>query len=157
MDLRKSCRVPLKATNGARMFAEVAARAMKLAVVHRAARIEDDPGRIDWQFVLVEKEDIDWGIRLTNWLARVSCGLIRENVVDTQSARARHVLETVLMKNGTVSRSDLLREFRSISGSEFTAAAEQLQAEGRIEIISEATRGRTRISYRLAGGSSSES
>jgi hypothetical protein len=141
----------------AAIWGRVAARAMKLAVVHRAARIEDDPGRIDWQFVLVEQEDIDWGIRLTNWLARVSCGLIRENVVDTQSARARHVLETVLMKNGTVSRSDLLREFRSISGSEFTAAAEQLQAEGRIEIVIEPTLGRARISYRLVDGLSDES
>ena len=140
------------------IWGRVAARAMKLAMIHRAARLDDEPGlRTDWEFVVIEKQDIDWGIRVANWLARVACGLIRENVVDVQSARARHVLETVVMKNGTVARCDVLREFRSISGPEFTAAAEQLLAEGRIEIINKATRGRPRITYRLVDGLSDES
>jgi len=132
----------------AAIWGRVAARAMKLAMIHRAARIEDDPGRIDWQFVLIEKQDMDWGIRLANWLARVACGLIRENVVDSQAARARHVLESVVLKLGSVSRRDLMREYRSISGSEFTAAAESLQAEGRIEIANEETSGRPRVIYK---------
>jgi hypothetical protein len=131
----------------AAIWGRVAARAMKLALIHRASRIEDDPGRIDWQFVLIEKQDMDWGIRLANWLARVACGLIRENVVDSQAARARHVLESVVLKLGRVSRSDLLREYRSISGSEFTAAAESLEAEGRIRTSQELTSGRARIIY----------
>ncbi len=134
----------------AAIWGRVAARAMKLAMVHRAARIKDDPINIDWVFVQIEKPDIDWGIRLANWLARVACGLIKENVVDNQAARARHVLETVVMKLGSVSRRDLMREYRSISGSEFTSAAESLQAEGRIEIVSEAIPGRVRIVYRKA-------
>jgi hypothetical protein len=134
----------------AAIWGRVAARAMKLAMVHRAARIEDDPGRVDWQFILIEKQDIDWGIRLANWLARVACGLIRENVVDSQAARARHVLESCVLKVGSISRRDLMREFRSISGSEFTSAAEGLQAEGRIEIVSEAIPGRLRVVYKKA-------
>jgi hypothetical protein len=131
----------------AAIWGRVAARAMKLAMVHRAARIEDDPAAVDWLFVQIEKQDIDWGIRLANWLARVACGLIKENVVDNQAARARHVLETAVMKLGTVTRSDLLREYRSISGSEFTAAAESLENEGRIEIVKTSTGGRGKVVY----------
>jgi len=131
----------------AAIWGRVAARAMKLALIHRAARIEDDPARIDWACVMIEKQDIDWAIKLANWLARVACGLIRENVVDSQAARARHVLESVVLKLGKVSRSDLLREYRSISGSEFTAAAEGLEAEGRIRTSQELTSGRARIIY----------
>jgi hypothetical protein len=132
----------------AAIWGRVAARAMKLAMVHRAARVEMDPQSVDWAFVRVELQDVDWGIRVANWLARVACALIRENVVDTQANRARHVLETAVLKLGSVSRRDLMREFRSISGSEFTAAAESLKSEGRIEIISEAIPGRPRITYR---------
>ena len=131
----------------AAIWGRVAARAMKLAMVHRAARIEDDPAAVDWLFVQIEKQDMDWGIRLANWLARVACGLIKENVVDNQAARARHVLETAVMKLGTVTRSDLLREYRSISGSEFTAAAESLENEGRIEIVKTSTGGRGKVVY----------
>lgn len=132
----------------AAIWGRVAARAMKLALVHRAARIEDNPGTVDWLFLRVELQDVDWGIMVANWLARVACALIRENVVDTQANRARHVLETAVLKMGSVSRSDLLREYRSISGSEFTAAAESLKSEGRIEIASEETTGRPRLIYK---------
>lgn len=131
----------------AAIWGRVAARAMKLAMVHRAARMSDNPAHIDWQFVMIEKQDVDWGIKLANWLARVACGLIRENVIDNQALRARQVLETVVQKLGKVSRTDLLREYRSISGSEFTAAAESLQDEKLIEIMKEPTAGRTKIIY----------
>jgi hypothetical protein len=134
----------------AAIWGRVAARAMKLALVHRAARMEDDPGSVDWLFVQIEKQDIDWGIRLANWLARVACGLIRENVHDSQAARARHVLESAVLKVGSVSRRDLMREYRSISGSEFTAAAESLEAEGRIEIITDCSKpGKPRVIYAI--------
>jgi len=132
----------------AAIWGRVAARAMKLALVHRAARLEMDPQSADWQFLRVELPDVDWGIRVANWLARVACALIRENVVDTQANRARHVLETAVLKLGSVSRRDLMREFRSISGSEFTAAAESLQAEKRIEVFIEPIPGRPRVTYR---------
>jgi len=132
----------------AAIWGRVAARAMKLALVHRASRLNMDCASADWLFVQVELQDVDWGIRVANWLARVACALIRENVVDTQANRARHVLETAVLKLGSVSRRDLMREFRSVSGSEFTAAAESLQAEGKIEIIVEPIPGRPRVTYK---------
>jgi hypothetical protein len=138
----------------AAIWGRVAGRAMKLAIVHRASRIEDDPGRIDWQFVLIEKQDVDWGIRVANWLARVACGLIKENVHDTQAARARHVLLTAVQQCGSVPRRELMREYRSISGSEFTAAAESLQADGLLEIVTETIPGRPRVIYQKPSGNS---
>jgi hypothetical protein len=132
----------------AAIWGRVAARAMKLSMVHRAARLDMDPASTDWQFIRVELQDVDWGIQVANWLARVACALIRENVVDTQANRARAVLEIAVSKLGSVSRRDLMRDYRSISGSEFTAAAESLQAEGRIEIGNEETSGRPRVIYR---------
>lgn len=131
----------------AAIWGRVAARAMKLSLVHRAARVEDDPGTVDWVFTRIEIQDVDWGIRVANWLARVACALIRENVVDNQAARARHVLETTVQKLGSVARRDLMREYRSISGSEFTAAAESLEKEGRIVIVNEQTTTKPRLVY----------
>jgi len=121
----------------AAIWGRVAGRAMKLAMVHRASRLDTDPGTTDWQFIRIELRDVNWGIHIANWLARVACALIRENVVDSQANRARHVLQMAVSKLGSVSRRDLMREFRSISGSEFTAAAESMQADGSIEVVAE--------------------
>lgn len=132
----------------AAIWGRVAARAMKLAMVHRAARLTDDPGVTDWLFIRIEQPDIDWGIRLANWLGRVACGLIRENVVDRQAARAIEVLQKVVGKLGSVDRRSLLREYRSISCSEFTAAAEHLVADGVLEIGEEQVKGRKRVVYK---------
>jgi len=131
----------------AALWGRVAARAMKLAMVHRAARIQDNPATTDWQFIRIELQDIDWGIRIANWLARVACGLVRENVVDTQANRAKHILQTAVLKLSSINRTDLLRQFRSISASEFTAAAEELQAMGVIKIVSESSGGRPKVVY----------
>jgi hypothetical protein len=132
----------------AAIWGRVAARAMKLALVHRASRLIDNPCTVDWMFLKVELIDVAWGIKVANWLARVACALIRENVVDTQAVRARNILDIAVQKLGSVSRRDLMREYRSISGSEFTAAAESLQTEGRIEIVNEGDFGRPKVIYK---------
>lgn len=132
----------------AAIWGRVAARAMKLAMVHRAARLSGDPSTVDWLFVRIEQQDIDWGIRLGNWLGRVACGLIRENVVDRQAARAIQVLQSAVGKVGQINRRDLLREYRSISGSEFSAAADFLVFVGAIEVTDESTGGRRKVVYK---------
>ena len=130
-------RMERESESRAAIWGRVAARAMKLSMVHRASRLDMDPGTTDWQFIRIELSDVNWGIHVANWLARVACALIRENVVDSQANRARHVLQMAVLKLGEVSRRNLMREFRSISGSEFTAAAESLQTDGLIEIMAE--------------------
>lgn len=136
----------------AAIWGRVAARAMKLGIVHRVARVEDDPSHVDWQFVRVELHDIDWGIQLANWLARVACGLIRENVVDRQHERAKAVLLAAAGQTPEgISHRDLTRAYRSISNSEFTAAANDLQANKRIEILQESSGGRPKVVYKVCG------
>lgn len=119
----------------AAIWGRVAARSMKLALVHRAARITDSPASIDWLFVRIEIGDVCWGIQVANWLARIACGLIRENVVDKQHERAKAVL--LIAAVGGIRKRDLCRSYRSISASEFQAAAMDLQAQGRITITEE--------------------
>lgn len=131
----------------AALWGRVAARAMKLSMVHRAALMEGNPATTDWQFVYVELQDMEWGIKIANWLARVACGLVRENIVDTQANRAKQILMAAVQKMESISRFDLLREFRSISASEFTSAAEDLQKGGFINIVLESSRGRPKVKY----------
>lgn len=136
----------------AAIWGRVAARAMNLAMVHRCSRILDDPATTDWASVVVERPDIDWGIKLANWLGHVSCGLVRECVVDQQAQRAQAVLLRVVSATGEVTRSALMREFRSISGSEISAAAEALQRDGKLEIVQVPTATRPGTVYRAIQG-----
>ena len=133
----------------AAIWGRVSARAVKLALVSRCARIPCDPLVADWPKIRIEQQDIDWGIKLSNWLGRVACGLIKENVNDTQAQRAMSVILNAVQPTGEIDRRTLLREYRSITSSEFTAAAKSLQDRKSINIVTEATKGRSKVIYRL--------
>jgi hypothetical protein len=107
------------------IWTRVGARSMKLALVHRAARLEVEPKACQWDFVQIEIQDINWGIKLSNWLARIACDLVRENTVDTNTAKAKAIL-VAATANGPVSASVLLRLHRSITAGDFKAAADSL-------------------------------
>jgi hypothetical protein len=109
----------------AAIWSRVAARSMKLALVHRASRLEVSPKTCQWDFVQVEMRDENWGIKLSNWLARTSCDLVRENTVDTGLAKAKAIL-VAATANGPVNASDLLRAHRGITAGDFKAAADVL-------------------------------
>jgi len=123
----------------AAIWGRVAARSMKLAIVHRAARLQDDPATVDWLFCHVEISDVDWGIKMANWLASISCGLIRENLVDRLHERAKAVLFSAAAHG--IKKRDLCRAYRSISASEFQAAAMDLQQQGKLSITEEIPEG----------------
>jgi hypothetical protein len=106
----------------AAVWARVAARSMKLALVHRAARLEVDPGSCAFEFVQLELQDVNWGIKLSNWLARIACDLIQENTVDRGLDKAKMVL-TEATKYGPARSRDLLRACRSITAGDLAAAA----------------------------------
>lgn len=134
----------------AAIWGRVSGRTMKLALVHRAARIESDPKAIPWTETRIEIEDMEWAIRLNNWLANVVCGLIKETVTDTQATKARHVILSAVMAFGEIYRTKLLREFRTIVASEFTAAAAALESEGLIQVVHESTGRRPKILYKTS-------
>lgn len=109
----------------AAIWARVAARSMKLALVHRCARLETPPSTTEWGFVYVEIQDVNWAIKLSNWLAKISCGLVRETTIDKNKLKAKQVLEKAV-EAGPVKSRDILRMFRGLTSGDLMAAANEL-------------------------------
>jgi len=59
------------------------------------------------------------------------------------------VILNAVQPTGEIDRRTLLREYRSITSSEFTAAAKSLQERKSIDIVTEATKGRSKVIYKL--------
>lgn len=137
----------------AAVWGRAAARSMKLAMVHRCARLEASPQSINWDFVYVEKRDVDWGICISNWLAKTSCDYATTKVGDFSGGKSAVVLEQILKAAGGnwVSRSTILRSARDLTAGDIGAAAKKLEAV--IESREEKSRGRGRpsVEYRWRG------
>src|SRR5690606_8660253 len=89
------------------IWGRVAARSMKLAMVHRAAKEAADPADVAWEFVAIEIDDIEWGIKLSNWLARIACDLIKQHFVDQTAIRVQELLSQALRDNEEVGKREL--------------------------------------------------
>jgi hypothetical protein len=126
----------------AAVWARVAARSMKLALVHRCARVEVQPSSVCWDFVQVEIQDINWAIKLANWLAKIACGLVKENTVDKSLAKAKAILLKAI-ENGPASKRDILRMFRGISAGDLESAASELG----LTIRRDKTKGRPKVFF----------
>jgi hypothetical protein len=111
----------------AAVWSRVAARTMKLAIVSRCSRLDVTPILCQWDFVQVEVEDVSWAVCLSNWLARISCGLIRENVVDKSGNKAKLLLAKAIADSpGGVNKRSLLRACRSLTAGDLQAAADEM-------------------------------
>jgi hypothetical protein len=128
----------------AAVWSRVAARTMKFAMVCRCSRLEIEPAKCQWDFVQIELEDVQWAICISNWLARISCGLIRENVYDKSGSKAKQILMKAIEVNGEVVKRDILRTFRSLTAGDLQAAAEELG----LETSQVNTKGRAKTIYR---------
>ena len=106
----------------AAIWARVAARSLKLAMVSRCSRIDQDPGSADWGRVQIELHDIDWGIQLSNWLARAACEAIQKRGVDKQVQRAVALLQSALAKCEKVKVRDIVRRSNLTKGDVAEAA-----------------------------------
>jgi hypothetical protein len=126
----------------AAVWARVATRSMKLALVHRCARVEEPPANTCWDFVQVEIQDVNWGIKLANWLAKIACGLVKENTIDKSLGKAKSIL-TKAVESGPANRRDILRAFRSVTAGDLDAAAIELGLTTRKEL----TGGRPKVFY----------
>ena len=111
----------------AAIWSRVAARSMKLALVHRCSRLGMLPAQAAWDFVHVETEDVDWAVRLSNWLANTACSLIRENVMDKSGAKAKAILAGLMAANPDgIKKRDVLRQYRSLTAGDLGSAAAAL-------------------------------
>jgi hypothetical protein len=127
------------------LWGRVAARAMKYALIHRLARLEVTPQVCEFAFVMVEIQDVNWGIKLANWLAKIACELIEQNTVDTGKAQAKQILLKAV-EHGPVNSSDLLRAARGLTAGDFASAAKELGLVTRLE----KSGGRPRKYYELS-------
>lgn len=126
----------------AAIWARVAARSMKLALVSKCARMTTSPSICHWEFESIEIQDVNWGIKLANWLAKIACDLVRENTVDKSKAKAKAILTEAVQK-GPVNSRELLRAFRGLSAGDLSAAATELG----LTIRRDKTKGRTKVFY----------
>jgi len=132
------------------VWCRTAARTMKLAMVHRAARLREDPSTTEWGLIKIEKQDIEWAVLLSNFLTRTSCNLLLEDVVDNQQAAAMDKILKVLRDNESIEARKLYRACQKFTAAQFQASANVLEKLGMIQIerIKPMTGGHTKVVYR---------
>jgi hypothetical protein len=107
----------------AALWGRTAARSLLLALCHRCSRMAT-PAEV--ASAAVELQDINWGIKLSNWLARIACELVEQNVVDKSVLLAKRVLEQLSAIDPRVSSREALRRCRTLTAGDLDAAAETL-------------------------------
>lgn len=132
------------------VWCRTAARTMKLAMVHRAARLREDPSTTEWGLIKIEKQDIEWAVLLSNFLTRTSCNLLLEDVVDNQQAAAMDKILKFLRDNESIEARKLYRACQKFTAAQFQASANVLEKLGMIQIerIKPMTGGHTKVVYR---------
>jgi len=121
-----------ESSSRAAVWGRVAARAMKYALIHRMSRLDTTPTTTEFAFVMIEIQDVNWGIKLANWLARIACQLIEQNTIDLGKSKAKAVLLKAVEK-GPVNARDLVRAARDLSSGDFAAAAQELGLHVRLD------------------------
>lgn len=133
------------------IWGRVAARSMKLAMVHRAARIDEDPSINDWEQTQIELEDMEWAVSIANWLARIACQLIGDNFVDNTTMSIQNAIRGFLEAHSEVSVRTVSRAKRTWTTGGVVSAAKQLEKAGVLELAKESTGGRPRWMIRRRG------
>lgn len=133
----------------AAVWGRAAARAMKLALVHRAARFSGDPATLVESPIVVGIQDVDWAIELSNWLTNINCDLIKEFIPDPTAGQARQMILDAIRAHGEIAKSHF-RKVRRFTPGDVASAARELQSAGEIEIEEVPTKGRPKTIYRMA-------
>jgi len=107
------------------MWGRTAARSLMLAMVHRCSRLPS-PAHVGKESI--EIQDVNWGIRLSNWLSRIACDLVEQNMIDKSLMLAKKVLEGLDGK-GPIPAREALRMCRSLTSGDLDSAATKLGFE----------------------------
>lgn len=131
------------------VWCRTAARTMKLAMVHRAARLREDPSTTEWGLIKIEKQDIEWAVLLSNFLTRTSCNLLLDDVVDNQHSAAADKILKILRDTESIDARKLYRSHQKFTAAQFHSSANTLEKLGliRIEYIKPVNGGRAKIVY----------
>jgi hypothetical protein len=116
----------------AALWVRTAARSMKLAITHRAARLNHAEIN-EFNQPMVELEDVNWGIKVANWNTRLACSLMAEQVKDTIGDQLRNKIKAfVTAAKEPVGRREITRAFRSADSGQINAAISELVSLGQI-------------------------
>lgn len=121
------------------LWGRTAARSLSLGMVHRCSRMQFP---YESPISEIEREDIEWGIKLSVWLSRIACDLVEENMVDRDLERAKAIL-VASTASGKVAARDVLRKCRSLTAGDLDAAA----TRAGLQIITETGKGRPKKFY----------
>jgi len=124
----------------AAVWARVAARSLKLALTHCAAQLGEAEHIAK---VKLEVADINWGVKLSNWLARIACGIVCQTMPDLGLSKAKEALLRALAESDQVSSRQILRANRTLTQGDVAAAAESLGIRKKTIL----TGGRPRLYY----------
>ena len=88
-----------------------------------------------WSQAALDITDIDWAIKISNWIARTACNLALNNTSDMNSPKAQNaIMEFVKRAGGEPVKLVTIQRNRSMQKNEIMAAALILEREGKIEI-----------------------
>lgn len=128
------------------MWGRVSARSMKLAIVHRLARLAGPEELNDWNDVRVEIEDMNWGIKIANWCANLACDLVDETVIDTITNKTTSAILSILTSlGGRATMTQITRSLRSFDAPQIRASIADLEKTGKIVVTKEETSGRPKV------------
>lgn len=118
------------------MWSRTAARSMKFAMLSRCSRegasIFNSFNGGEGHVTAIQIEDVDWAIRLSNYLTRQSCTLIDANTINPGKGRAEIAIMDFVSKAGDWVSLRAIQHKRSISKGDLVSAATRLAAEGKI-------------------------
>jgi hypothetical protein len=129
----------------AALWGRTSARSLLLAVCHRCSRME---GSAEAPYASVELQDLNWGIKLSNWLSRIASELVEQNVVDKSLLLAKRVLEQLEASGSPIVAREALRRCRTLTAGDLDAAATKLGFESYFE----PSKRRPRKCYRKKSG-----
>jgi hypothetical protein len=135
------------------MWSRTAARSMKYAMLSRCSRESAsifNGFNTEGHATAIQIQDVDWAIRLSNYLTRQACGLIDINTINPHKNKAEMAIMDFVTKAGDWVNLRAIQHRRHISKGDLVSAAARLQEAGRILLESRPYGKREQIKVRLA-------
>ena len=117
------------------MWSRTAARSMKYAMLSRCSREGAsifNSFNSEGHATAIQIADVDWAIRLSNYLTRQACGLIDINTINPHKSKAEMAIMDFVTKAGDWVNLRAIQHRRHLSKGDLVSAANRLCDEGKI-------------------------
>lgn len=115
------------------MWSRTASRTLKFALCARASRLCGPEAINEFSRPQIELQDVEWGVRLSNWITRSACDLVAANTNDTLKGKAEIAILDFVSKTGDWVSLRTIQRSRKIIKGDLVSAAARLAAENRVE------------------------